>query len=327
MKGKYKIVIKNNRLHYELEIKRNITIIKGDSATGKTTLIDMVRQFSNFGNSSGIEIISDVSCRVVEGVDWKILVQNIARSIIFIDEENAFIRTKEFAEQVKQSDNYFVLVTRENLYNLPYSVEEIYGLYSSGKYQNTKKVYQHFYRIYTDSLLKTKVRPDKIITEDTNSGYDFFKAVASDAQIECESSGGKTKIVSLLNKEENRDICIVADGAAIGAEMDALYKIANENNNIKLFLPESFEWIILKSGLLEDKELKRILENPEIYIDSKEYFSWERYFTRLLIEKSSGTYFKYQKSTLNPVYLHEKNRNLLLNSMEGMDIGRRNQCL
>ena len=48
MKGKYKIVIKNNRLHYELEIKRNITIIKGDSATGKTTLIDMVRQFSNW---------------------------------------------------------------------------------------------------------------------------------------------------------------------------------------------------------------------------------------------------------------------------------------
>lgn len=32
MKGKYKIVIKNNRLHYEFEIKRNITIIQGDSA-------------------------------------------------------------------------------------------------------------------------------------------------------------------------------------------------------------------------------------------------------------------------------------------------------
>ena len=37
MKGKHKIVVKNNRLHYEFEIKRNITIIKGDSATGKTT--------------------------------------------------------------------------------------------------------------------------------------------------------------------------------------------------------------------------------------------------------------------------------------------------
>ena len=29
MKGKHKIVVKNNRLHYEFEIKRNITIIKG----------------------------------------------------------------------------------------------------------------------------------------------------------------------------------------------------------------------------------------------------------------------------------------------------------
>ena len=47
MKGKYKVVVKNNRLHYEFEIKRNITIIRGDSATGKTTLINMLRQAEN----------------------------------------------------------------------------------------------------------------------------------------------------------------------------------------------------------------------------------------------------------------------------------------
>ena len=35
MKGKHKVVVKNNKLHYEFEIKCNITIIKGDSATGK----------------------------------------------------------------------------------------------------------------------------------------------------------------------------------------------------------------------------------------------------------------------------------------------------
>jgi hypothetical protein len=32
-------------------------------------------------------------------------------------------------------------IGRENLYNLPYAAEEIYGLYSSGKYQNIKKIY------------------------------------------------------------------------------------------------------------------------------------------------------------------------------------------
>lgn len=92
------------------------------------------------GASSGVDVISDVSCRVLEGVNWKLILQNAAGNIFFIDEENAFINTEEFAAAVRGSDNYFVLITRENLYNLPYSVEEIYGLYASGKYQNTKRV-------------------------------------------------------------------------------------------------------------------------------------------------------------------------------------------
>ncbi len=82
----------------------------------------------------------------------------------FIDEENAFINTEEFAASVRGSDNYFVLITRENLYNLPYSVEEIYGLYSSGKYQNTKKIYQQMYRIYLN-VEKLPIKPEKIINE------------------------------------------------------------------------------------------------------------------------------------------------------------------
>ena len=56
MKGKYHIVIQNNKLHYELDIKRNITIIKGDSATGKTTLIGLIDRVSRMGISSGISI-------------------------------------------------------------------------------------------------------------------------------------------------------------------------------------------------------------------------------------------------------------------------------
>ena len=37
MKGKYNIFVQNNRLRYDFVISRNITIIRGDSATGKTT--------------------------------------------------------------------------------------------------------------------------------------------------------------------------------------------------------------------------------------------------------------------------------------------------
>ena len=40
MKGKHHIIVESARLKYEFDIKRNITIIQGDSAPGKTTLID-----------------------------------------------------------------------------------------------------------------------------------------------------------------------------------------------------------------------------------------------------------------------------------------------
>ena len=73
MRGKHRIVIKNNRLHYEFEIKRNITIIQGNSATGKTTLINMLRQAENLGASSGIDVVCDVPCRLLEGRNWKLI--------------------------------------------------------------------------------------------------------------------------------------------------------------------------------------------------------------------------------------------------------------
>lgn len=57
------------------------------------------------------------------------------------------------------------------------------------------------------------------------------------------------------------------------------YELSKERKNIKVYLPESFEWIILASGLIEDKQIRSILNEPEKYIDSAEYFSWERYYS------------------------------------------------
>ena len=56
MKGSYKIIVQNSNVRYEFEIRRNITIIKGDSATGKTTLVEMIGEFYENGLSSGIEL-------------------------------------------------------------------------------------------------------------------------------------------------------------------------------------------------------------------------------------------------------------------------------
>ncbi|MDO4600133.1 MAG: translation initiation factor 2 [[Ruminococcus] gnavus] len=319
MKGKHKIVVKNNRLQYEFVIKRNITIIQGDSATGKTTLINMLRQAENLGESSGIDVISDVPCKILEGSNWKIILENSVGNIFFTDEENSFVNTEEFASVVKESDNYFVLITRENLYNLPYSVDEIYGLHESGKYNDTRKVYQQMYHIYSIEE-KFPIEPEKIIVEDSNSGYEFFKSISTEKNIACLSAGGKSNIFSLLKKQSSEEICVIADGAAIGPEMNRLYKETLKKKNIHLYLPESFEWLILSSGLISDKDIKIMLEEPENYIDSAEYFSWERFFTKLLMERTEETYLKYSKSKLNSNYLHEKNKEKIVNRIQGIKI-------
>ena len=147
MKGIHRIIIQNKRLRYDFEVRRNLTVIQGDSATGKTTLIDMIQEYIDNGNASSIELLSDKKCFVLQGITWKGQLTEIQDSIVFIDEGNLFVSSDEFAEAIQKTDNYYVIVTREGLSNLPYSVEEIYGIRLSGRYGGLKQQYNEFYRI------------------------------------------------------------------------------------------------------------------------------------------------------------------------------------
>ena len=318
MRGMYKVVISNNKLHYEFEIKRNITVIQGDSATGKTTLINMIRQENNLGSSSGVTIVCPVPCVVVEGRNWNVLLQTISNSIVFIDEGSSFIKTEEFASAIRNSSNYYVLITRENLYNLPYSVEEIYGIHTSGKYHDTRKVYQQMYQIYTLTE-KLPIKSEVILLEDSNSGFEFFDDVCKKSGKVCVSAGGKSNIKKILLELMGKRVCVVADGAAIGAEMKDLSQLASQNRTINLYLPESFEWLILDSGIIGDNEIRHILDCPEEYVESDQFFSWERYFTSLLVEKTEDTYLNYRKAKLNKNYLNDRIRDSIVKSIRGID--------
>ncbi|PDX72415.1 translation initiation factor 2 [Faecalibacterium prausnitzii] len=319
MKGIHKVVVGAKYLKYEFELRRNLTIIRGDSATGKTTLVDMIRTHMNDGESGPVTLNCDKSCYVVEGNLWKGQLDNIQDSIVFIDEGNEFVKTKDFARAIQQTDNYYVIVTREGLPALPYSVEEVYGIRTSGKYGTLKRSYHSFYRIYPDSTTE-KIKPEKILTEDSNSGYQFFDAVCTEHQMQCDTANGKSNVFSYLKVHKDEKILVIADGAAFGPEMDRVLQLVQTRKNLALYLPESFEWLILSSGILKDAETTQILQTPSNYIDSKKYFSWERYFTELLTEKTSRTYLNYTKKTLNEAYLNDGTKNAILRQMGKLKI-------
>jgi len=147
MKGRYDIVLYNNKVHYSLTVKRNITFLRGDSASGKSEFIRLLALYNGNPQSSGITLICDRECMVLNEGNWRLYLETYRNRIFFIDEGNAFLRTKEFADAVKGADNYFVIISRESFPQLPYAVEEIYGL-REGKYREAKRVYNEMYRIY-----------------------------------------------------------------------------------------------------------------------------------------------------------------------------------
>lgn len=219
-----------------------------------------------------------------------------------IDEENTVVKTKEFARKIQGSDNYYVIITRENLSNLPYSVEEVYGIHNSGKYSDMRRAYNSFYQLYSfddNNVSDTGI----VVTEDSNSGHEFFSNIVNDS-IRCISAGGKSNIHKLLIDNKGEHILVIADGAAFGSEMGEIYPYILKHKEVKLYLPESFEWIILASGLIDGNRIAGILEHSEDYIESSEHFSWEQFYTKLLVQETEGTYLQYSKSKLNSVYLN-----------------------
>lgn len=315
MKGKHRVIVSTKRLRYDFVLRRNLTIIRGDSATGKTTLVDMIQEHVNNPGGSPVELACDKPCHVLSGALWREQLSGIEDSIVFIDEGNEFVKSDDFAKMIQETDNYYVIVSREGLPSLPYSVEEIYGIRTSGKYGRLKQSYHEFYRIYGVEVVREDLKPDMVITEDSNSGYEFFRSVCGDHGLNCISSHGKSNIFHCLNLIEAENVLVIADGAAFGPEIDRVLQLLSETGKGALYLPESFEWLILESGIFDDNEIRTILAEPSDHIECREYFSWERFFTELLTKKSEDTYLSYSKRKLNKAYLGENAKSAMLSVM------------
>ena len=68
--------------------------------------------------------------------------------------------------------------------------------------------------------------------------------------VKCFSSGGNSSIIKPLEEiPDNEETLIVADGAAFGSQVKTLEEFTRDRENIKVFLPESFEYLILSAKI------------------------------------------------------------------------------
>jgi len=311
MKGKYHFKVRSKRALFDFTIRRNITILKGDSATGKTTLLHMLYEYLRVGRESGFTVSSDASyfvyLRKEVGRDWKDALFPLKNTIIFIEENNDFVFGRDFADFVKSSGNYFVLVNRAPFRMLPYSIHEIYEIITAGKRTDIRESYHEFKELYSHYPVVKHNKVENIITEDSCSGHQFFTTVFGTADVV--SADGNSNILPVIQTLVKGDTLVIADGGAFGAMIEncLAYLETRIDLRVSIWLPESFEYLILKSGVIKGAELEAVLEEPVDYIDSLQHESWEQFFTDLLISLTKDTAAKYSKEVLNKYYLQDKN--------------------
>lgn len=149
------------------------------------------------------------------------------------------------------------------------------------------------------------------MTEDSKAGFEFFKNFGKNKNVTCFTSSSNSSIFNWVKENKDKKALIIVDGAAFGSNIDRVLKLQKSGYKFQLFLPESFEWLILKSGIIKQKKIDDVLKNPSDNIESQMFFSWEQFFYYYLHTITMNSKYEYSKDNINSIYISNNNTLLI----------------
>ena len=295
-----RVISEELKIKYDIEVRNRFSFIKGNSGTGKTKLVEQVSLWLS-QQERGIQGLVNVS----SSLDVKVLRNKESISlykdcIVLVDEPVADI-IKTCAKELISTNSYYIIIYRE-LINLPYGVYDIYSMES--KNLNDGYTTNYLKPLY-DDMIPSKVIPDVIITEDSSSGYNFYLHTLSPT---CISAKGKTRIIKsvkvALNKGYNT-ILIIADEVGYGYDFVRLLDFLKSKgllDNVYLWLPKSFEYLLLNSGVFQN--IDAFLINPYDFWNLDRFSTIELCIEKRLSDEMKNKYgLKYSKSVdINSIF-------------------------
>lgn len=283
MVGEHKIIIERRKLKYEITIKHKLNIFNDASGTGKSLLETMV--YKHFLGANDIKIKSDLKVRSARNEEDLVNAIEKGYNLIIFD-ERPFKQVcgkngRNIARYIKDKPVYCIFITRDiGMTSLPVDIEAVYRLESC--IESGREVVRNVRRYNWNK--DESVIPDVVFTEDKKLGYEFYSHTLRNSNvISLGGTGNITKLENFMRKQMQKGgTCfLIADGCAFGFLMPyfirekEVYKTIN--GDLRLFLPPSFEYLILDCGIVPNVN-KIILKNAYYYAKIEKYMSLESFY-------------------------------------------------
>lgn len=236
-------------LSFHLELFSKFTVLTGDSATGKTTLLERSNEFP--GQSTTYPDFRHI--RATDNVDVIDTVLNSCNpnTVLFIDEGTIpTLRKCGRLRKLNSLNTFIIIASRAPLFDLMYSYTDVYVLTDTIPIRNMR-LFPDYLRLERDSVY---------YTEDAVSGYQYYSKWLE---------GSVQHAKDTTHFSDCTSGTIIADGAVLGPQ---IMRWASDGCIPKLFAPISFEYLICKH--FRGTQISEILESVDLT-----WKSLERFFT------------------------------------------------
>jgi hypothetical protein len=281
----------NNTYSFKTVLTDKITVLRGKSATGKTTLIKTLSRDIEQGY---LHTTCDKPCVVVTKAMKRdgLKLFGERKGNVFLMDESVHGRSDDgLTYAIAQSDNYFVILSRHDAPKISFDMRQIYSLDCTKKQWTTKPLY--------DFQAKFD-KPDLVITEDSRAGLRFFKALLKNANVECISAKGKSRIPGLVAMHSKKRLLLVVDAVAFGHEFTKIAETPLIDGNVQIFAPDSFEWLILNSAMMGSLGRNAIDSIDQLPLADR---NLEVFYNKELSGITQGMPCHYNKARLSHCYL------------------------
>ena len=89
------VEVSNRDVVFRLELHKGITIIRGDSGTGKTVLYELMLEYTKFEKDSGVTVSSDKPCSALLYWYWEEHLRAIHDCVVFVGEPEYYMDPKK----------------------------------------------------------------------------------------------------------------------------------------------------------------------------------------------------------------------------------------